>query len=167
MNSSQSYKLLMRLFGSAAVLVCVMALAGCGNRQLPRDTQVVDGMAIYIGVVPAELVKGHPIEPGDSKAMHGGVTRNAGSHHLIVALFDAKSGARISDARIRVSVSDRSNDHQPDTWLEPMRINDTITYGNFFSLSGQREWRIHLEIQRTGIAHTAQADFQYQHASER
>lgn len=165
MNSLRVHRSLLRIVWSAAALVSMPTLVGCAGRELPRDMQVVDGMAIYIGVIPAELVKGHPIAPSDPQAMHGGTASSPGAHHLIVALYDEKSGVRITDARIRVGVSDSSNDRQPNMWLEPMRINDTITYGNFLSMGGRGQWRIHLEIQRPGLAHDAQADFQYRHGS--
>ena len=61
----------------------------------------MDGMTIYLGVLPAELVRGHPTQLGDPKAMHGGTLSYQASHHIVVALFDARTAARITDARIR------------------------------------------------------------------
>jgi hypothetical protein len=148
------------------MLFGALVVAGCSQRNsaLPRDTQTVDGMTIYIGVIPAELVQGHSTEPGDPNALHGGTPKNSSSHHLVVALFDAKTGARIGDARIKAGIGDRSYNHEPEKWLEPMQINGTMTYGNFFLTPGSGQWRIHLNIQRPGIAHSSAADFAYEHA---
>lgn len=152
-----------RLLG--AVVAFSALVAGCGDASpLPRNTQTVGGMTIDLGVVPAELVKGHSTEPHDPGALHGGTPADSSSHHIVVALFDAKTGARITDARIHAGVGDRSYNHKPDTWLEPMRINDTLTYGNFFLMQGPGEWRIHLEIFRPGLALPVEADFGYEHA---
>lgn len=145
--------------------VVLIALAGCGyDRPLPRDNQVVDGMAIYLGVMPAALIQGHATTKGDSTALHGGTAESGGAHHLVVALFDAKTGARITDARVRADVDDRSSNHGPVKPLEPMQIAGTTTYGNFFPMQGQDAWRIHLTIERPNIAHRTEADFRYEHA---
>lgn len=149
----------------AAVGMGTLGIAGCSQptSSLPRDTQTIDGMSIYIGIIPAELVRGDSTESGDPNALHGGTPKNSSSHHLVVALFDAKTGARIADARIKAGVGDRSYNHEPDTVLEPMQINGTITYGAFFLMQGAGPWRIHLDIQRPGIARSSEADFGYEH----
>lgn len=152
-------------FRIVAVLCGALTVVGCGPSvsSLPRNTQTVNGMTIDIGVIPAELVQGHSIEPGDPKALHGGTPKDSSSHHLIVALYDAKTGARIADARIKAGVGNRSYNHEPDTWLEPMQIDGTTTYGNFFLLQGEGVWRIHLEILRAGAPRPIEADFAYEH----
>lgn len=151
---------------SVALTLSVLALAGCSQRSLPRDTQTVDGITIDLGVMPAELVQGHSIQPGDPQAMHGGAPAYSGSHHIVVALFDTKTGARITDARVRAGVGNHSYDHKPDKWLEPMLINNTTTYGGFFPMPGSDEWRIHLAIERPGRSRPTEATFGYQHPSD-
>ncbi len=151
-----------------AIAIGVLAFAalgvGCGrDNALPRSEQTVDGMTVDLGVVPAELIRGHSVTPGDPGALHGGTPKDIGSHHIIVALFDAASGARITDARIRAGVDTRGNDRQPDIWLEPMQINGTLTYGQFFLIQAPGLWRIHLEIYRPGVPKPSRADFAYEH----
>ena len=149
-------------------IVIGLLIAGCSSSSdLPRNTQTVDGMTIDLGVLPAELVKGHTTAPGDPNALHGGTPPNSGSHHIVVALFDAKTGARITDARIRAGVGDSSYNHAPDTALEPMEVNGAMTYGNFFLMQGAGVWRIHLEIQRPGVPAPVRADFGYEHSPDR
>jgi len=152
---------------SAALVVCTFLLASCSpDKPLPRDSQTVDGVTVYLGVMPAELVRDHSTVEGDPNALHGGTPQNQGSHHIVVALFNAQTGARISDARIRAGVGDRSYDHEPDRWLEPMQIAGTTTYGNFFPMQGPGAWRIHLEIHRPGLARPLEADFGYERAAD-
>lgn len=145
--------------------VILIALAGCGSHdQAPSDMQIVDGMAIYLGVTPAELVQGHSTGKDDAKALHGGTPESADSHHVVVALFDVETGARITDARIQADLGDRSYNHGPAKPLEPMHIAGATTYGNFFLMRGEDVWRIRLRIERPNAANATEADFRYQHA---
>jgi hypothetical protein len=155
-------------FGRAAVAAAAvsgfLALAACGSdRDLSRNEQTVGGITIELGVIPAEEVPEYSTKVGDPNALHGGAPPHSGSHHIVVALFDGKSGARISDARVRAGVGNRSYDHEPDTWLEPMQIAGATTYGNFFAMPGVGLWRIHLEIFPAGARQPVRADFAYEH----
>jgi hypothetical protein len=156
---------------TCALSIGVLAFAargtGCSSdSELPRSEQTVDGMTVDLAVIPAELVRGHSREPGDPNALHGGTPKNLGSHHIVVALFDAKSGTRITDAKIRARVGNRSFNHEPDTWLEPMQINGTVTYGNFFQMQTPGLWRIHLQIYRSGVSKPSEANFAYEHPDD-
>lgn len=149
----------------AALPAAMLALAGCGSEPvgLPRDTQTIAGMTIYIGVIPAELVRDHPTAIGDPKALHGGAPKYGGSHHLVVALFDDRTGARITDARIHAGVAEFAREPGVNTPLEPMEISGAMSYGNFFPMPGSGDWRIRLEIRRTNDTSPARADFAYGH----
>jgi hypothetical protein len=135
---------------------------GCNDyADLPRSTQTVDGMSVYLGVMPAELVQGHSTVPGDPKALHGGTPQKSSSHHIVVALFDAQTGARITDARIRAGVGDRSYNHEGHLF-EPMKsTHDELR--QFLPTQGAGAWRIHLEILRAGASRPIEADFAYEH----
>lgn len=149
----------------AALMAAVGPMAvGCSNdSELPRNSQTVDGITIELGVLPAELLQGHLKAPDDPKALHGGTASYTGSHHIVVALFDANTGERITNVRIRAGAGNRSYNHEPDKVLEPMEINGAMTYGNFLSMPGEGVWRIHLEILRVGAPHSVEADFAYEH----
>jgi hypothetical protein len=105
--------------------------------------QVVDGVAIYFGILPGELVRGHP--PGHPESgMHGGVP--VGDNHLTIALFNDKTGVRITRAKVSATITG------PDRFkltkkLEPMTIAGSATYGNYFSMPGPGPYRIVLHIQ--------------------
>jgi len=157
-NSAQSAK--------AAILAAfTVFVTGCGQSdvRLPRSTQTIDGMTIYIGVIPAELVQDHSTKPSDPKAMHGGTPANLGSHHLVVALFDDKTDARITGARIRAGVAKGSDEPEPETILESMEINGSMSYGNYFLMQGTGDWKIRLEIRRSSTAPPVEVDFAYGH----
>ena len=157
-----------------SLTVCLPSLAllsigvtvGCSNPgDLPRESQIVGGMTIYLGVVPAPLVRDHPTGPGDGGALRSETPDDGSSHHVVIGLFDASTGARISDARVRAGVSASSSDHAPDRELVSMPINGLMSYGNFFPMQGLGLYRIHLEILRPGAARPIEAQFVYEHPS--
>lgn len=149
------------------LIAVVVMVSGCNNNaDLPRNKQTVDGMTIELGVMPVERVKKeHATAPGDPNAMHGGTPANRGSNHIVVALFDAKTGTRITNAQIQAGVGDRWYNHDPDKSLEPMEISGAMSYGNYFSMQDAGVWRIHLVISRPGIKRPVEADFGYEQVS--
>lgn len=151
------------------VLAFGILVSGCsGDADLPRNTQTVDGVTIYLGVMPTALIQGHSTATTDPQDMHGVTPKKQSSNHIVVALFDAETGARITDARIRAGVAaDRSDNHEPGKDLEPMQINGTMTYGNFFPMQNTGLWRIHLEIVLVNSSRPIVADFAYKHAPDR
>lgn len=117
--------------------------------------QVVDGVAIYFGIVPAEVVRGHPREHPEGE-MHGGVS--AGESHIMVALFDAKTGRRIADAEVSAHITgDRGLTAQKR--LDLMVIAGSATYGNYFSMPGSGPYRIEVRIRLPDKAREVRAVF--------
>ena len=118
------------------IAVGAAAAAETGSRQ------VVDGVAVYFGLMPGELVRGHPRQHPES-GMHGGVP--VGESHLLVALFDDKTGKRIDGAKVTATVMgpERLNLRKA---LEPMTVAGAITYGNYFSLTGPGPYRIAVRV---------------------
>jgi hypothetical protein len=139
-------------------MLSTLAGAAVANDNLSK---VVDGVTIYVGIVPAEIVRGHPKEHPEG-AMHGGVPLGAEQYHVMVALFDAKTGQRITDADVKASVAGVGMTGSPVT-LEPMKIADTITYGNYFNMSGYGPFRIVLQIKRPDVARVIEARFEHKH----
>lgn len=125
------------------LLVAVLGLAVGSVRAAESSyRQIVDGVAVYIGMIPAELVRGHPPAHPES-TMHGGV--RAGENHLTVAVFDDKTGRRIADAQVTAHITDyRSPDMEKR--LDSMIIGGSVTYGNYFYMPGAGPYRIELRI---------------------
>jgi hypothetical protein len=136
----------------AAFALLLPFAASAGGYQ-----QVVDGVAIYFGMVPAELVRGHPREHPES-GMHGGAP--VGESHLMVALFDAKTGARIPKATIVANVTGGGG-AKLDKQLEPMTVAGALAFGNYFYLTGSGPYRIDLQILLPGRNETIRASFEW------
>lgn len=142
-----------------------MALTGLAAGPLqaadPGQYRIADGFSVYLGVLPAQMVAGHP--PGHPEAtMHDGAPAGEHSYHLMIAVFEADSGARVSDleATARVSALGLVG---PRRTLEPMEIAGAITFGNYFELSGGGPYRIDVEFRRVGAAEPVQVRFEYAH----
>ena len=164
--STKNYKDRLQRSSLGFLIAVIVTVSGCSNNaDLPRNKQTVGGMTIELGVMPAERVTGHATAPGEPNAMHGGTPPNGSSNHIVVALFDAKTGARITDAQIRAGVGKRWYNHEPDRAMEAMEISGTKSYGNFFSMQDAGIWRIHLVIRRPGVARPVEADFGYEKVS--
>ena len=127
-------------------------------------TATAGGLTAYLGVMPAEIVKGHPSSHPEG-TMHGGTPIGAHEYHVVVAIFDAGSGARISDARETAKVSGLGLSG-PEKALEPMAIANTITYGGFFELPGADLYTVSVTVRRPGAQARVILDFRYDHRSQ-
>ena len=143
------------------LLVIFPIFASSAATTTPEDFKVVSGVAIYLGVVPSELIKGHPGEHTE-REMHGGVPTGQHRHHVVVALFDNASGKRIENAKVQASVAEIGLSG-PEKALEPMTIAGATTYGNYFTMSGQGPYIIRLQIQRPEMPGIIKAIFKLRH----
>lgn len=140
--------------GLALALVAVASSANGIDQH-----HLVNGMDIYYGVVPADVVKSHPQKHVESD-MHGKSLLSGGTHHLIVTLYDNKTTQRINDAKVEAVVIPLGFAHQQKP-LEPMQINGTMSYGNYFNMIGGGPFRIELRITRPGKGGTTKTEFEY------
>ena len=168
MTSASSSSSPKRHFRARAVTVVAALAIACSALPRPAWSAVVDGyktaagLAVYLGVLPAAMLRGHAGHRGDA-GMHGGVPRGRSEHHLVVAVFDASSGARIEDADVNATVSEPGHVAETRLRLEPMRLADTVTYGGFAALPSPGHYTIGIEIRRPGAERPAQVAFDYQH----
>lgn len=142
---------------------CVLAMIGLNVATAAENAlyKTADGVSVYLGVVPAEIVKGHP-SGHPERAMHGGVPKGQHEYHVVAAIFDTATGARISNATVTAQVSGLGL-AGPKKPLEPMQIAGTTTFGNFFNLPGRDVYTVKLTIERSGVAKAVVVDFKYDH----
>lgn len=141
-----------------AVLLLTAAFAADSSQH-----KVVHGVAIYLGVFPAEMVLGHPRAHTEAQ-MHGGVPAGQHQQHVVVALFDNVTGKRISGAKVSARVHE-INLAGAQKKLEPMLIAGTVSYGNYFNMPATNNpYRIQVRIELPGVADVIEAQFDYQHA---
>jgi hypothetical protein len=107
------------------------------------------------------MVQGHSPEHPEGK-MHGGVPSAKRQHHVVVAIFDTKDGSRITNAGVIARVGEIGL-AQIEKKLERMAIDKTISYGNYFSMGSSGQYRIEIEILRTGSTAPVKTSFEFSH----
>lgn len=147
-----------------AAVLSITALAASAAFAADTAThKVVHGVAIYLGVLPAEMILGHPKSHSEAE-MHGGVPAGQHQQHVVVALFDAATGKRIGGAKVSARVHE-INLAGTQKKLEPMLIAGTVSYGNYFNMPATNNpYRINVRIELPGVADVIEAQFDYQHA---
>ena len=128
---------------------------------LAKDSDLhksIDGYSVYLGVLPAEMIRGHPKDHTESQ-MHGGISTDH-RYHLTVALFDSKTGKRITDANIQIQVL---SDNESSQWkvLEKMLIAGMQTYGNYFSMPAGDVYQIKVQIHRPTTTRATTVSFSW------
>jgi hypothetical protein len=139
--------------------VATLILASLALAQGDRLSKMVGGVNLYLGVIPAEIVRGHPIEHSES-TMHGSHPKGSGSRHIVVALFDAKTGERITDAKVSARVEQLGLAAELKD-LEAMQVAGTVSYGNFYAMPDGGMYRIRVIVKRKGGSRRIEAEFEY------
>lgn len=146
----------------AVILIGILlSVTSPGFAQNTSQSATSHGLTVYFGVVPAEIARGVAQGHGETD-MHGGQPSRPITYHLIVAVFNTVNGERITDAKIMASMTG-PGPNTPTKLLEPMKISDTVTYGNFFDLSENGIYRIWLSITRKGGAGPTEIELTYDH----
>ncbi len=113
--------------------------------------KVVDGMEVNLGVVRAETMS--------AGQAPGKVPSGKGYYHLNISLFDAKTGLAVTDAQVKVNVSDPIGIESKT--LEIVSAYNTISYGGYFRMDGMMPYAISAQIQRPASARTTDVKFEY------
>ena len=116
-------------------------------------------VAVYLGVLPAAMVLGHAPEHPEAK-MHGGVPAGKRQHHVVIALFDTRNGVRTDNVEVSARVGPLGL-AAVQKKLERMLIANTVSYGNYFEMSGTAPYRIEVDIRRPGTLPALQTRFDY------
>ena len=152
----------LKVFWLLAVPLSLVAPAGAG---VVDGVKTIDGLTVYLGVVPAAVTRAHPPDHTE-RTMHGGMAR-PGIHdvHLVVAVFNQATGERLKN----VMVTARIHGTNLNRWtvpLTPMTVNGALTYGGYTSLGVEQNVMISVDIKRPGRTprtSTVTAQFEYAH----
>lgn len=144
----------------------VLAFAATAGLVMADDTpdkgHKTNGLVIYFTAIPAAFVLAHPAEH-TGREMHGDTADGRYTHHLIVALFDSKTGARITDARVLAVIRGGVNPLEARVELGPMAIAGAQVYGGFADLAPRDRYRIEIEVVRPDGGAVARTVFWHQH----
>ena len=148
---------LMRLVQAGSLVL----ISGAAFADDPTGFITTSGIEVYYAVLPAEMIRGYPKGSPEFK-MHGGPPGGEHIHHVMVALFDAKTMERITDATVMASAAEIGLAGTVKE-LEPMPIAEAMTYGNYFQFYNLATYRITLEVRRPGSANVIKTSFEYKH----
>jgi hypothetical protein len=142
------------LFGALFCSLVVFSTAASATHL--GQTNSVNGVAIYLGMVPAAVMRQNPgIYPAHepSKILSGKYV-----HHVMLALFDGPGGKRITDAIITARVAPLAL-AGPTKLLDPTVVAGALTYCNYFRISPSDTTVIQVEIRRPDATRMIQARF--------
>jgi hypothetical protein len=123
-----------------------------------RNRKIVDGTEIYLGIVAAESMRAQYSKGAPESFMHGGIPTGKGYYHVNISLFDSKTRAIITVARVEASLREpvSGGDTKP---LELVTINNMKSYGNYFRMTSKNPYTITVRIQRPGVPRAIEASF--------
>lgn len=121
---------------------------------LEPNHKVVAGTDIYLGMISAEAMRA-----AGKGAAQGDIPSGSGYYHINISLADKKSQVPITNATVRLKVSDGM---RSDTkTLDLVAANNAVSYGSFFQLSSGNSYNVTAEIRRPGVAGEIQAKFTF------
>ena len=156
-------RLSFRLYlGAAATLALSGAHAAAG---VVDGVKSVEGLTVYLGVVPAAISRGHAPDHVEAR-MHGGAPRpSLHNVHIVAAVFNKTSVARLQNIRVEARIHGTGNNR----WtvpLTPMTVNGALTFGGYTSLGREEDVMITLDIvrpERAPRTRTTTVQFRYVH----
>ena len=142
------------LFGALFCSLVVFSTAASATHL--GQTKTVDGVAIYLGMVPAAVMRQNP----DTYPAHepSKIPSSKYVHHVMLALFDGPDGERITDAIVTARVAPLAL-AGPTKTLDPTVVAGVLTYCNYFRISSSDTTVIQAEIRRPDVARVTQARF--------
>lgn len=124
--------------------------------------KVVDGVGIYLGVLPAKLVQAPP-QPLVKAEMRRDAPTGNHQLHVTVIIFDEASGKRITDAKVTAHVYEINRAGKQKA-LEPILVSDMVSYGNYFNFPPtDNPYLIRVRIERPTVHGVIETQFEYQH----
>ena len=103
---------------------------------------------VYLGVVPASLIKKSPVLVDGDKTLHKDDNADDSSEHVLVAVFRKPNNERVVNATViaRVGIKKLLGGAKVEKPLEKMLTSGVVTYGNYFSMPKQGEYEIAVRI---------------------
>jgi hypothetical protein len=151
----------LRLIFSIALALSLLVGSAVPARADESGYRIVGNVLIYLGVLPAAMIRGHPAGHPES-LMHGGVPAGADEYHVLIALFNAKTYERISNAEVSARVSEVGLSGA-EKKLEAMQIAGTTTFGNYFEMKGMGPFSIEVSVDIPGASERINVVFEHRH----
>jgi len=119
--------------------------------------KVVSGTEIYLGMMRAESMRAAYAEARSSDKTD--IPSGKGYYHVNISLADSKSQVPVTDADVKVRVSDGMTTETHTLGL--LAANNTVSYGGFYRFSSGNAYNITAEIRRPGVPGAIEAKFDF------
>jgi hypothetical protein len=143
------------LFGTLfACTLAVFAAPVSGDHA--GQSKTVDGMAVHLGLMPAEVLRQRPEwYPGHEQSK---IPSGKDFYHVMLVLLDNSTGERIANAVVeaRVSPLGLSGPRRP---LVSTSVSGATTYCNYFRLSPLDTYVIQAVIRRPDVSRASKVRF--------
>jgi cytochrome c5 len=123
------------------------------------NVKIVGGTEIYLGVLPAEVLRSYPKDSAE-RSMHGGVPSGTGHYHVNVSVLDATTKAPISGARVEIKIDERGLGGETKA-LMPMATSGVPSYGNYIKLKGKSQYVFTVKVQKPDSPQPVEARFEH------
>jgi cytochrome c5 len=121
--------------------------------------KLISGTDIYFGLMPADAMRSAQAQAEKAGASKVAIPSGKGYYHLNISLADAKSKVPVTDAQVKVRISDGMSMQSKTLGL--VAANNAVSYGDYFRFNSGSAYNISTEIQRPGVAGTIEAKFQF------
>ena len=118
---------------------------------------------VYLGVVPAGLIKANPVLVDGNKTLHIGDNTSDSSEHMLVSVFRKPNNERVVNATViaRVGAKKWLGGIKVEKPLEKMLTSGVVTYGNYFSIPKKGKYEIAVRISEPNKDQTESVTFVY------
>ena len=136
-----------RLVAWAMSFVVLISLGGCQQKASEAQSQLKNGLRFEYGLVldAAPRLTDSPAYP-----MHNGAPRPTNTYHVVLALFDAASGARIADDDVAMTLSGPGHSGAASLPMDAMAVGGQASYGRYVVLPEPGTYRMTFDVRRPG-----------------
>ena len=157
MNASRSC---MNALLIALLWAVAMTVPGAGEAAEVRYRKTTGAYAVYLGIMPGELISGPAPEAGASPFQP---PSTKDTHHVMVSIFDLH-GRRITDASIGARVAPLGFSGVRKT-LEASTALGAPVHAGFFPMPGRGPFRVDIEFSRPNVESARRVRFYFRHPS--
>ena len=119
----------------------------------------VEGMDVYLGVLPADSLRSRHGGTDADKKMYGGIPAGKGYYLVNVTLRDAGTKAEIKGAQIEARVANLLTGETRK--LEAATINGGVSYGSYFKMPGKEPYTVVLQVLKPGAGRAIEVKFDF------
>lgn len=149
-----------RLSIIALTLSAGFALPGVAAEEA-TFRQTAGEYSIYLAVMPRELITGPAaVESDRTRIFQQAAARD--THHLMVSIFESRSGRRITDAAVAARVAGLGFSGEKKT-LMPTALAGSVLYTGLFPMIERGPFRIDVEFRVPSTVQLGQVTFYFTH----